>query len=201
MDEALVSYFFGGNQKDYDRVLKSSSSALLRLREVCLFYSEAHPREPQIEERKHITPMATLFLKAVIDSLPFRAGRLRTQVGLQVSIEEAVATNIEEEVTTISVRVADDSTTLKFSIPLVGPENVEKIHEITGFTDIEILAATAPPLEDLACIVELKHPNRLKPSHSQTIERGQVFGEILGLKCRSSDLPLHVGILTDLFSF
>eukprot|EP01033_Poteriospumella_lacustris_P017874 gene17874-12813_t len=78
------------------------------------------------------------------------------------------------------------------------------MREVTGYADILISAATtsiSTATETMACFVELKLPNELQPAHAQTLPRGQVFAEMMGLQCRPPDLPLPVGVLTDLFSF
>eukprot|EP01033_Poteriospumella_lacustris_P014971 gene14971-10709_t len=206
IETVLVSHFFHDRRAEYDRVRDTFAEALRRLREVCLFFAPANPRYPHIEERKHLTPMATLFVKALIDELSFSNAQLSTAVGLQVDIERLAGTNVVEEDTTTKMSVEDCyAASLKWSVPLVGPEDMTKTHEVTGHADILISSATTSAStstsKTLACVVELKLPSRLMPSQAQTLPRGQVFAEMMGLKCYSPDLPLHVGVLTDLFSF
>jgi hypothetical protein len=62
---------------------------------------------------------------------------------------------------------------------------------INGDTDLVITDASDH--SSFRAIIELQQPSAV-----QTRARGQVFAEMLGLKCHHP--PLHVGVLTDLFS-
>eukprot|EP01033_Poteriospumella_lacustris_P016065 gene16065-11494_t len=190
LDDVLASHFFDSDATQYDTFVTNHARILQRLRAVLWYYLYDTLMSGMLDERDHMTPMAGVFVKSLIDQLPECRLNLTARAVIQANFK-ATESNTQ----------LDTSKTDKLTFPTkLFDTTTGKYgdHVVSGFSDLVITDAADDT--SFRAIIELKLRGKLQPSAVQKKERGQVFGEMLGLKCRHPQRPLYVGVLTDLFS-
>eukprot|EP01033_Poteriospumella_lacustris_P004764 gene4764-3419_t len=190
LDDVLASHFFDSDPMQYTTFVASHGFILQRLRAVLWYYLHDMGIYGMLEEREHMTPIACVFVKSLIDQLP----ECRLNLTARVAIPGDFLLSADYAADDDNLIVASDKLTdkLMFQTKMFDKTTgSDGEHLINGDTDLVITDASDH--SSFRAIIELKLQGKvLQPSAVQTRARGQVFAEMLGLKCRHPQRPLHL---------